>query len=145
MSCILIIEGEKFDVIGFLEITEMHPYENYLIGEKRPFKKNGEELTYKKSGCKFELSVADFNDFETQRKDVTQFLMTNFKKLKSVYSFGLSKSDVPIIAFGIENQMVGFWCQTEYLQPELLKLAGELNFGIEISLYHPASKEEDIE
>ena len=145
MSCILIIEGEKFDVNGFLEITEMQPYEKHLKGEKRPFKKTGKQLIYEKSGCRFELSNADFNDFETQRKDVIKFLTDNFKKLKSIYSFGINISEVPTIGFGIENQMADFWCQTEYLQPELLKLAGELNFGIEISLYHPALEEDENE
>ena len=41
--------------------------------------------------------------------------------------------------------MAEFWCQTEFLQLELLKLVSELNFEIEISLYHPASDEDDEE
>ena len=41
--------------------------------------------------------------------------------------------------------MADFWCQSEYLQPELLKLAGELNLGIEISLYHPVLEDEESE
>jgi hypothetical protein len=145
LSCILIIEGENFDVDGFLEITEMKPYEKHLKGEKRPFKKTGKQLIYKKTGCRFELSDADFNDFETQRKDVIKFLNENFKKFKSIYSFGLNIKEIPTIGFGIENQMADFWCQTEYLQPKLLKLAGELNFGIEISLYHPTLENDESE
>ncbi|MFD1064126.1 hypothetical protein ACFQ1Q_12785 [Winogradskyella litorisediminis] len=138
MSCILIIEGKKFDVDGFLEITKMQPYEKHFKGEKRPFKKEGKQLVYEKNGCRFELSNADFNDFEAQRRDTIKFLNKNFKKLKSIYSFGLKITEVPTISFGIENQMADFWCQTEFLQPELLKLSGDLHFGIEISLYHPA-------
>lgn len=145
MSCILRIEGEKFDVDGFLEITKMEPYEKHRKGEKRLFKKTGKQLFFEESGCRFELSNADFNDFDTQRKDAIKFLNDNYKKLKSIYSFGLKKTEVPTIDFGIENQIADFWCQSEYLQPELLKLAGELNFGIEISLYHPALEDEESE
>lgn len=145
MSCILIIEGENFDVKGFLKKTKMLPYEKHLKGEKRPFKKSGKQLIYKKNGCRFNLSDADFNDFETQRKDTIKFLKENYKKLKSLSSFGLNENETPIMGFGIENQMVNFWCQTEYLQPELLKLSGELNFGIEISLYHSALESDENE
>jgi len=145
LSCILIIEGKKFDVDGFLESTKMQPYEKHIKGEKRPFKKTGKKPIYEESGCRFDLSTADFNDFETQRKDAIKFLKENFEKLKSLYDFGLKKSEVSSIGFGIENQMADFWCQTEYLQPELLKLAGDLNFAIEISLYHPALEDDENE
>ena len=145
MSCILIIKGFEFDVNGFLKETELNPYEKHLKGDKRPFKKLNKPMIYETSGCRFDLSKADFNDFETQRNDVILFLNQNYTKLKRLNEFGLDKKEIPVIGFGIENQMADFWCQTEYLQPELLKLTGNLNFGIEISLYHPAIEENDTE
>ncbi|MBO0594009.1 hypothetical protein I2486_21625 [Cellulophaga sp. E16_2] len=145
MSCILIIEGLEFDVNGFLKETELNPYEKHLKGDKRPFKKLNKPITYETSGCRFDLSKADFNDFKTQREDVIRFLNKNYEKLEKLNVFGLDKKESPIIGFGIKNQMADFWCQTEYLQPELLKLTGNLNIGIEMSLYHPATDENEAE
>ena len=145
MSCILIIEGSEFDVNEFLKETELSPYEKHLKGDKRPFKKLNKPMNYETSGCRFDLSKADFNDFEVQRKDAILFLNQNYEKLKKLNKFGLNKNEIPVIGFGIENQMADFWCQTEYLQPELLKLTGNLNIGIEISLYHPATEENETE
>jgi len=145
MSCILIIEGSNFDVNGFLKETELNPYEKHLKGDKRPFKKLNKPMIYETSGCRFDLSKADFNDFGTQREDAIQFLNQNYEKLEKLNAFGLEKKEIPVIGFGIENQMTDFWCQTEYLQPELLKLTGNLNIGVEISLYHPATDENETE
>jgi len=145
LSCILIIEGSEFDVNEFLKETELSPYEKHLKGDKRPFKKLNKPMNYETSGCRFDLSKADFNDFEVQRKDAILFLNQNYEKLKKLNKFGLNKNEIPVIGFGIENQMADFWCQTEYLQPELLKLTGNLNIGIEISLYHPATEENETE
>ncbi|MBA6316962.1 hypothetical protein [Cellulophaga baltica] len=145
MSCILIVEGSEFDVNRFLKETELNPYEKHLKGEKRPFKKLNKPMNYETSGCRFDLSKADFNDFETQRNDVINFLNHNYQKLERLTEFGLDKKEIAVIGFGIENQMTDFWCQTEYLQPELLKLTGNLNIGIEITLYHPEKEENKTE
>ena len=145
MSCILIIEGSEFDVSGFLKETELEPYEKHIKGEKRPFKKLNKPPIYDTSGCRFDLSKADFNEFENQRKDVVKFLNQNFEKLKKLEKYGLNKNEIPVIGFAIENQMADFWCQTESFEPELLKLAGNLNIGIEISLYHPATDENETD
>lgn len=87
------------------------------------------------------MSNADFNYFEQQRKDATEFLKANFDKLETVFSFGPSDNENPIIDFGIATRMHEVEAQFDYLEPELLKLAGNLNFGIEISQYHPAAEE----
>lgn len=145
MSCILLIEGENFNVTEFLRVTELEPYEKHLKGEKRPFKKTGRPDIYESSGCRFDLSKADFDMFEVQKNETIDYLKNNLEKLKKVYSFGIKETEIPTIAFGIENKMAEFWCQTEFLQLELLKLVSELNFKIEISLYHPVSDEDDEE
>ena len=143
MSCILIIEGENFNVNEFLRLTELEPYEKHIRGEKRPFKKVGKTDIYETSGCRFDLSNAEFNQFDIQKEDVIKYLKTNIDKLKQIYPLGIKETETPVVGFAIENRMSDFWCQTEYLQPELLKLVSELNFGIEITQYHPASETED--
>ena len=145
MSCILRINGKDFDVQGFLEITELKPYEQHLKGEKRPFKRTGKQLTYDESGCRFQLSDADFKEFKQQRKDAIHFLTTNFDKLKAIFSFGLSDNENPRIDFGIETRMYDVEVQCDHLEPELLRLAGNLNFGIEISQYQLANEDGESE
>jgi|TARA_R110002111_G_scaffold48505_1_gene86101 hypothetical protein len=142
MSCILRIDGIKFQVDDFLESTELKPYKIYRIGEKL---KIGKRKFEDSNGCFFDLSKADFNDFEQQRKDALKFLKTHFDQLKTVFDFGLTKDDKPRIDFGITTRMNDVAVQCDYLEPELLKLAGNLNFGIEISQYHPATEDYESE
>jgi hypothetical protein len=142
MSCVLRIDGMKFQVDVFLESTELKPYKIYRIGEKI---KIGKRKFEDSNGCFFDLSKADFNDFEQQRKDALEFLKTNFDQLKTVFDFGLTKNDKPRIDFGITTRMNDVAIQCDYLEPELLKLAGNLNFGIEISQYHPATEDYESE
>ena len=120
---------------------ESEPYEKHLKGEKRPFKKRNHLDIYNSSGCRFDLSSEDFNNFTQQKIDAINFLKKNKKGLLKMTDLELKESETPVIGFGIENQMADFWCQQEYLQPELLKLSGELNIGIEISLYHPTEED----
>ncbi|MBC7557440.1 MAG: hypothetical protein H7195_10830 [Chryseobacterium sp.] len=145
MSCILLIEGENFNVTEFLRVAKMDPYEKHLKGEKRPFKRTGVPDIYESSGCRFTLSEADFDNFELQKIETINYLKNNFEKLKEIYTFGLTETEIPSIAFGIENKMGEFWCQSELLQLELLKLSSELNFEIEISLYHSTLDDEEEE
>ena len=112
----------------------------YIVREQS---KIGKKKIHNSSGCSFDLSVADFNDFEQQRKDATEFLKNQYDKLKLVYSFGLDYDENPIIDFGTTTRMHEVEIQCDYLEPELLKLSGNLNFGIEISQYHPALEEDE--
>ena len=120
MSCILRIDGIKFQVDDFLESTELKPYKIYRIGEKL---KIGKRKFEDSNGCFFDLSKADFNDFEQQRKDALKFLKTHFDQLKTVFDFGLTKDDKPRIDFGITTRMNDVAVQCDYLEPQLLKLA----------------------
>ncbi len=137
MSCVLRIEGEIFNVDQFLESTGLIPYEKHIKGEKLKFR-NPNATQYSNSGCKFDLSFADFDQFDLQKKDVLKFLKRNYDKLITVYQFGLTKDEPPQIDFAIESAIHELFVQSKYIEPELLKLAGDLQFGIVISLYHPS-------
>ena len=85
-------------------------------------------------------------NFEQQKKDATEFLKINFEQLKTVFSFGLLAEENPTIDFGITTKMHEvFFVHSDYLHPELLKLAGNLNFGIEISQYQPSTEDYESE
>ncbi|UKN00220.1 hypothetical protein K6119_10795 [Paracrocinitomix mangrovi] len=135
MSCVLRIEGKLFRVDEFLAESKLNPYNIYRLGDVSKFDKTGKSQS-ETSGCSFDLSKADFSDFDQQIKDSINFLNKNYNELKSVFSFGLKKDEIPVIDFGIESRMHEVEVQCDYLEPELLKLAGNLNFGIEISQYH---------
>ncbi|PQV64328.1 hypothetical protein B1R32_1059 [Abditibacterium utsteinense] len=79
-------------------------------------------------------SDADSYDFEIQKQDVINFLMANYAELERLMSDGESWGSLD---FGIANLIseAGFWSQSEYLQPELLRLAGNLGLTIGISRY----------
>jgi hypothetical protein len=143
MSCILRIDGKSFNVDDFLKSTGLKPYKIFRIGEKI---KIGKKKVEDSNGCSFDLSKADFKNFEQQKKDATEFLKINFEQLKTVFSFGLLAEENPTIDFGITTKMHEvFFVHSDYLQPELLKLAGNLNFGIEISQYQPSTEDYESE
>jgi hypothetical protein len=133
MSCVLRIYGKNFDVEGFLKETMLIPYSKFKEGDVMPFKWKGKSQ-YDSNGCTFDLSSADFDNFEQQKSDAIQFLRINFDSLLKLTKYGLSSDEVALIDFGIElNDSLAV--QGEYLPPELLKLAGDLNFGIMLSQY----------
>lgn len=141
MSCILRIEGENFKVHEYVEKTNLQPFNAYLKGDKLGFTRRGIDY-HEINGCSFDLSIADFDQFDLQKKDAIEFLEKNFEKLKLLSEFGLSKDEIPVIDFGIFTRMFDYEVQCDYLEPKLLRLAGELNFGIEISQYIESEKEE---
>ncbi|KIA82474.1 hypothetical protein [Flavobacterium sp. AED] len=141
MSCILRIEGDNFKVHEFLKQTNLQPYIAYLKGDELGFTRSGIN-TYQINGCSFDLSKADFDRFDIQKKDALNFLEMHFEKLKLLPEYGLLIDEVPIIDFGIFTRMFDVTVQSDYLEPKLLKLAGELNFGIEISQYIQSENEE---
>lgn len=141
MSCVLRIEGENLKVYEFLKITKLTAYKVYLKGDRIGYAKNMNN-TYQKNGCSFDLSSADFDRFDLQKKDALNFLETNFEKFKLLPDFGLKIDEIPVIDFGIYTRMFDVVIQSDYFEPKLLKLAGELNFGIEISQYIQSENEE---
>ncbi len=142
MSCVLRVEGESFKVDQFLKETGLKAYEKHVKGEKLTIPKKN-KVTHVTSGCTFNLSKVDFDRFDLQKKDAIEFLKSNYDKLKIIFSFGLNQDENPTIDFAIETRMHEVGAQFDYLEPELLKLSGNLDFGIEISQYHPASEEDE--
>ena len=141
MSCVLRIGGVNFKVNEFLKATNLKAYITYLKGDQIGFTKNANN-TYQTNGCSFDLSKAEFDQFDIQKKDALSFLETNFEKLKLLPKFGLHIDEIPVIDFGIYTRMFDVDIQSDYFEPKLLKLAGELNFGIEISQYIQSKNEE---
>lgn len=141
MSCVLRIEGIAFDVDGFLKSTSLKAYKVWHSGERMAPRRK-DHTHYQSNGCNIDISHADFNEFDTQKADAQKFLMINFDQLKRLPEFGLLEKESPSLDFGIYTRMFEVAAQVDRFEPELLRLAGNLNITIELSQYEPASEEE---
>ena len=140
MSCVLRIESKNFNVIEFLKETKLESYQTYLKGDD--LIKNHSK--HAENGCKFDLSDAEFDRFDLQKKDAIEFLTKHFIELKRLTEFGIEEVDKGTIDFAVYSTSQNSLIQSDYyFEVELLKLAGELSFGIEITQYFPEESEEE--
>jgi len=134
MSCVLRIQGNKFKAQGYLIETSFKAYKTWQIGE--PVIPKRKDISHPiANGFNIDVSAANFDQFKKQKNDATKFLKNNFNKLKRLYEFGLSESDSSTLDFAINTRMYDVGCQVDRFEPDLLRLAGELNFTIELSQY----------
>jgi len=104
----------------------------YIKGEKRyPQSSTSKLNSY--SGIGALVSNADFERLDLQIKDAIKYLKKNEINLKKLSELRFKKIQID---FGIEKRDV--WAQFDFFPPLLLKLAGNLNIGIEISQYETA-------
>ncbi|WP_027360593.1 hypothetical protein [Desulforegula conservatrix] len=88
-----------------------------------------------------DVSKKEWNNFSGQVSDSIAFLQNNFaelKKLIKLYRIDDIRLDFPVESQLIRNEL---FSQCDFLPSELIKLAGQLNMGIEISQYWPAEDE----
>jgi hypothetical protein len=136
MSCFLRISGPGFDPDDFSKSCGIPPYRIARKGELKFPSSPRITSTHDVSGCHYEVSDAEFEEFETQIQDAIQFLKSNAAALACIQD----RTDIQYAAldFGIELRDVAVQC--DYIPPELLFLAGSLGLGIELSHY-PISTE----
>jgi hypothetical protein len=136
------IIGANFDVDAFLEAVPLETRRIWYKGTPKWL--DGEELNAY-SGCTIAVSKADFTQFALQKKEATRFLEKHFNSLMRLPQFGLvdNEEEGAVLDFGIETRMFEQYTQTDYWEPPLLRLAGNLNISIALSQYEPAEKEED--
>jgi hypothetical protein len=134
MSCILTIGGRNLDIEEFVKTTKLVPYRKSYKGQpKFKTKPDGEKLT--RSSLSIEASKADFDNFKKQIADTTLFLKKNKNKLAHVAA--TKGIDYATLDFGINLRIdkEKVLTQSDKFPSKLLKLAGELGLGIEISIY----------
>ena len=86
---------------------------------------------YTSTGARYLVSDADFSEFDIQKNEAIEFLRNNKRLLEEAMK--LPSVEDASLDFGIERRDVAV--QSDYFQPELLKLAGNLGLGIELSQY----------
>lgn len=142
MSCILTIRGEHLNIEDFIQTTGLKPYKKFFKGEPR-IRTNPEGKKHPFSGLSIKVSDADFNQLDKQIEDTIQFLRSNKEKLQ--YISTTKEVDFATLDFAIEIRidLERVVYQFEHFPSELLKLAGNLGIGLDISLYPPPSEDEE--
>lgn len=125
MSCIFRVVGSDFDVDAFLNDFALTPYRVFHKGERR-----GEKSIHEQCGFTMVASDAEMEEPPQQVRDAIEFLKANqveLEKLRHVPGVTMC------LDFGIADRDVVVQC--DRFPPELLRLAGNLEIGIEISHY----------
>jgi hypothetical protein len=118
--------GFDFLVDEFLSQSTLVPHKVWRKGERKSAKR-----IHKWSGFTMVASEADMDDVPQQIADAMNFLTTNHEELSKLQNF--PGAETVSLDFGIEDRDVGVQC--DYFPPELLRLAGNLGIGIEITRY----------
>jgi hypothetical protein len=128
MSCVLRIGGKELDVDALAENLTLPAYRVDRNGELRPLRSRG---VFDESTIHVDVSGADFADLPTQVVDAIRFLTANVDALRTAVRFpGVRHATLD---FAVESKDVAI--DSSYLPPDLLRRAGELGVGIELSVY----------
>lgn len=135
MACTLVARGKHFDVESFLARTKLPLKKAHCWIRGTQFFTS--KRRYLDSGFSEWVSHDRWDNLRAALRDVLKYLrkhraeLLKLKRTKGVESIDLD--------FGF-NSRVGtknVAVQGEYLSPDLLMLAGELNMGIALSIYPP--------
>jgi hypothetical protein len=127
-GCVLRVASADFQVDAFLRTSTLHPCDVYRRGEPR-----GQTGKFNdKTGMTVVVSDDSGDELARQVQDAVAFLEHNRDEIDRLHSY--VESEGIILDFGIWSKDV--FMQYNYLPPRLLRLAGELEVGIELSIYH---------
>jgi len=136
MACFLRVYGDELNVKDLIATFKLSPSKVWEKGLPR-FRNNPNKLN-KNSGLNIQISKAEWNEFEKQKKDAVEFLREHKHIMSSVASY--SGVEGAYLDFGIEWRNVSV--QSDSFPPSLIVLAGQIGLGIEISQYPPDDDEE---
>jgi hypothetical protein len=139
--CVLHVTSETTSFAVFLRDTGFPAYKSHEKGEVSAI---GKRKPYENYGFSSDVSECDWNNLAGQIEDANAFLRMherNLRNLLSSHEIADIRLDFPYSCRLGENTFM----QCDYLPPELLKLAGDLGIGIELSHYPPTDEEENSE
>jgi hypothetical protein len=140
MSTVLRASGEEFGVDAFLAVSNLHPTKVFRRGEPRAPKSNPNGRTHETSGLNVVRSNADFHELPRQISETVAFLELHASEIRQLVAWpGVEGASLD---FGIERRDV--FVQCDYFSPDLVRIAGELGLGIELTQYpngEPAHKQ----
>ncbi|WP_406699433.1 hypothetical protein V5E97_11235 [Singulisphaera sp. Ch08] len=139
MVAVLRADGTLFDPEQFIAESNLEACKLYRKDEPLFPKSKPEGKKHSTSGITFIASNADFHDFCGQIEEATSFLEINWNELSRLRDFPGIESVT--LDFGIAQRDVMVQC--DFLPPSLIRLAGELGLGIEITQYPTGEDEEE--
>jgi hypothetical protein len=134
--CVLRVSSHRKSLSDFLANTRLPYYESHDKADPQKFGRDkGKPYGY--SGFKCAVSEASWSDLPEQIQDAVRFLKRcrkEFIRLRERFRGSDIQLDFPY------ELRIGktIFAQFDCLPPELLKSAGELGIGIEMSLYPPS-------
>jgi hypothetical protein len=130
MSCVLRIGGKELDADALLASVQLPAYRVDHKGEPRPRPLRSRGV-FEASAIHIDVSEADFADLPTQVADAIAFLESNVDAVRTAVLFpGVGYATLD---FAVESKDVAI--DSSYFPPDLLRRAGELGVGIELSVY----------
>ena len=136
MACMLRLGGKELDVKSLIRSFNLEVSKVWIKGEAK-FRNRPDKLNTN-SGLNIIVSDAEFNEFSLQKEQAEVYLSDNLEQLKKVVQY--QGVDNVYIDFGIEWRDV--YIQSDYFPASLVKLAGEIGLGIEITQYSPEGSDE---
>jgi hypothetical protein len=140
MATVLRASGSDFDPDRFCAESGFEPCGLYRKGEPRFPASRLDGRCNDASDINVVASEADFHEFPRQVEETSAFLEAHKEELARLRDF--PGVEGVVLDFGIARRDVAVQCNE--LSPKLIRLAGELGLGIELSLY-PASEEKEGE
>ena len=134
MSCILRIIGNELNLNDLLKVNLIADTTWEKGTPRLKTKPDGKKHLH--SGASYLASLADFDEFEQQISDSIKYLKQNNKLIQEIMS--LPDVDEASLDFGINKRDVIVQC--DFFPLELIKIAGELGLGIELSQYPQAEE-----
>jgi hypothetical protein len=128
MSCVLRIGGDQLDADALARSVGLPTYRVDRKGEPRRPQSRG---VFETSTIHLDVSEAAFTDLEAQVDDAIAFLTKNSGALSTAIQSPAVEH--AILDFAVEAKDVAI--DSKYLPPELLRRAGDLGIGIELSIY----------
>jgi hypothetical protein len=119
------VAGKDLNLRDLLEIS-LKPDSTWEKGSRKS--KNTKNAS---SGARYVVSEAEFDQFEQQKLDAIKFMKRNKDRIQEIMNLhGIDGADLD---FGIYRRDVPVQCDN--FPPHLVKLAGNLGLGIELSQY----------
>ena len=133
-GAVLHVFGEAFNPRPILTEMSLQPYSEFCRGDQCFPDSPWSERRHQVGGFKCEVSSAD-GLLADEVADAIAFLREHYDDLARLG--GVPGVESKILDFGDYQRIDGeeVVVQCDYLPPELLRLAGELGIGIELSLY----------
>ena len=133
--CVLHVFSSTSSFKSFIELTDLQVYRSHEKGEgNKPVKG-----VFSNFGFSCDVSKKPWEDFSGQLEDIELFIKNYYDELallKASYTISEWYFDLPYqLRIGEE-----YYCQSDYLPPTIMRVLAEFNFGLELSLYPPGSK-----